>query len=132
MVHVRARVVELRLLGDGETVSYGASYRAVGDRRVATVAAGYADGYRRALSNRGIALVRGRRAPVVGLVTMDMTMLDVTDVPCEVGDVATLIGRDGSEELGVESVACAGDLSPYEVLTGLRSRLPRVYRDEVR
>ena len=132
VVHVRARVVELRLLGDGETVSYGATYRAVGDRRVATVAAGYADGYRRALSNRGIALVRGRRAPVVGLVTMDMTMLDVTDVPCEVGDVATLIGRDGSEELGVESVACAGDLSPYEVLTGLRSRLPRVYRDEVR
>jgi alanine racemase len=95
------------------------------------VTAGYADGYRRALSNRGVALVRGRRAPVVGLVTMDMTMLDVTDVPCGVGDIATLIGRDGDEQLDVESVACAGDLSPYELLTGLRSRLPRVYREHV-
>jgi len=129
VVHMRARVAEIRTIEDGESVSYLATYRASGRRRIATVAAGYGDGYRRALGNRGTALVRGRRAPVVGLVTMDMTMLDVTDVTCELGDVATLIGRDGDELLDVASVAAAADsASPYELLTGLALRLPREYR----
>lgn len=128
VVHMRARVAELRTIEDGDTVSYLATWRARGKRRIATVAAGYGDGYRRALGNRGTALVRGRRVPVVGVVTMDMTMLDVTDVQCEVGDVATLIGRDGDELLDVGSVAAAADsASPYELLTGLALRLPRFY-----
>ena len=129
VVHLRARVVDLRDLRDGDTVSYDATYRAVGDRRVATLAAGYADGYRRSLSNRGVALVRGRRVPVAGLVTMDMTMLDVTGVPCEVGDVATLIGRDGDEVLSVADVARIAEVSPYELLTGLRGRPDRLYHE---
>jgi alanine racemase len=112
---------------DGETVSYDATYRAVGRRRIATLPIGYGDGYRRALSNRGTALIRGRPVPVAGLVTMDMTMLDVTDVECDIGDVATLIGRDGEAELDVETVARTADMSPYELLTGLRGRLPRIY-----
>ena len=127
VVHVRARVVDVRWVEDGETVSYAASYRAVGRRRVATIAVGYADGYRRALSNRGTALVHGHAVPVAGLVTMDMTMLDVTGVQCAVGDVATLIGRDGDALLDVETVARTADISPYELLTGLRQRLARVY-----
>jgi alanine racemase len=126
---LRARVVDLRTIAEGETVSYGGTYRATGNRRIATLAIGYADGYRRALSNRGSALLRGRRVPVVGVVTMDMTMLDVTDVPCEVGDVATLIGLDGEQSIDVAEVAEAGGLSPYEVLTSLRGRLPRKYVD---
>jgi alanine racemase len=129
VVALRARVVDLRWIEDGETVSYAATYRAVGRRRIATLAIGYADGYRRALSNVGSAIVRGRRAPIAGLVTMDMTMLDVTDITCEVGDVATLIGTDGDERLEVESVAAVGQLSPYELLTGLRARLPRRFCD---
>src|SRR5215831_1192792 len=116
---VHARVVDLRVIEDGETVSYGATYRALGRRRIATLGIGYADGYRRILGNHAVALVGGRRAPVVGVVTMDMTMLDVTDVPCEMGDVATLIGRDGDDELTVSDLARFGGLSPYEVLTGL-------------
>lgn len=127
---VRARVVEVRTLPDGETVSYGASYRAVGARRIATLPIGYADGYRRAFSNRGAALLHGRRVPVAGVVTMDMTMLDVTGVPCAVGDTVTLLGADGEAKLPIEEVARAGDLSPYELLTGLGARLERVYRDE--
>jgi alanine racemase len=127
VVNVRARVVDLRTVPDGETVSYDGTWRAVGDRRIATVAAGYADGYRRSLGNRGTALVRGEPAPVAGLVTMDMTMLDVTGLACDVGDVATLVGRDGRRLLDVESVARAADVSPYELLTGLRLRMPRVY-----
>jgi len=127
VVHLRARVVAVRSVTSGETVSYDATYRAIGDRRIATLAIGYADGYRRALSNRGVVLLHGQRAPVAGLVTMDMTMLDVTDVPCEVGDVATLIGCDGAAQLDVETVARMADVSPYELLTGLRLRADRVY-----
>ena len=124
---MRARVIDVRDVPDGETVSYDATYRAVGARRIATLAVGYADGYRRALSNLGSVLLRGQRAPVAGLVTMDMTMVDVTDVPCELGDIATLIGRDGDDQIDIEEVAATGSLSPYEVLTGLRARLPRRY-----
>jgi alanine racemase len=127
VVSLRARVVDIRIVADGESVSYDATYRAVGERRIATLALGYADGYRRSLSNRGTVLVRGKRAPIAGVVTMDMIMLDVTDVPCEIGDVATLIGRDGDDAIDVVEVAVTGELSPYEVLTGLRSRLPRRY-----
>lgn len=128
VAHLRARVVELRDVPDGEGVSYGATWRAEGERRVATVAAGYADGYRRALGNCGTALVCGRRVAVAGMVTMDMTMLDVTGVPCAVGDVATLLGRDGDELLDVQDVARTAEMSPYELLVGLKLRAPRVYR----
>jgi len=108
-------------------VSYDGAYRADGPRRIATACVGYADGYRRALSDRGVALLHGRRVAVAGLVTMDMTMLDVTGVPCALGDVVTLLGRDGDALLTAEEVAAAGALSPYELLTGLRARLPRHY-----
>jgi alanine racemase len=130
VAHLRARVVDVRELGGGEPVSYGATWRAPGPRRIATVALGYADGYRRALSNRGVALVGGREAPVVGRVTMDMTMLDVTDAPCAVGDAATLLGRDGDRVLTVDAVADRGELSSYELLAGLRLRVPHVYIGE--
>lgn len=130
VVHVRARVVDLRVVAAGESVSYDATYRADRERRVATLAIGYADGYRRALSGCGTVLLHGRCASVLGLVTMDMTMIDVTDIPCAVGDVATLIGRDGSTVLEVEAVARTAALSPYELLTGLGTRLARVYVGE--
>jgi len=127
VVGLRARVVDLRNIPDGDTVSYGGTYRAVGERRIATLPVGYADGYRRVLGNRASVLVRGRRAPVAGVVTMDMTMIDVTGLPCEIGDVATLIGADGDDRIDVAELAEVGGLSPYEVLTGLRGRLPRRY-----
>ena len=130
VVSVRARVVDVRSIETGDTVSYGATFRAESPRRIATLSIGYADGYRRALSNIGTVLVRGQRVRVVGLVTMDMTMIDVTDIACEIGDVATLIGRDGDGLLTVADVSETADLSPYEMLTGLRSRLPRRYVNE--
>lgn len=127
VVHVRARVVELRWIEPGDTVSYDATYTALTRQRLATVAAGYGDGYPRALSNRGVALLCGQRIALRGRVTMDMTMFDVTDVPCGVGDVVTLLGRDGGELLTAEQVAAAAEMSPYELLTGLSVRLDRVY-----
>jgi alanine racemase len=120
-------VVEIREVPEGETVSYDATWKATGWRRIATTAAGYADGLRRNLSNRGFALVNGTRVPIAGIVTMDMTMVDVTGVDCSVGDVATFIGRQGSAELSIGDVAAAGNLSPYEVLVGLSLRATRVY-----
>ena len=128
VVSMRARIVELRTIADGESVSYDATWRAEGPRRIATVPVGYADGYRRGLTNRGVALLRGRRIPVVGRVTMDMTMFDVTDTDAAIGDAVTLLGRDGDELLTVSELSRAADLSPYELLTGLRLRLPRRYR----
>jgi len=130
VVAVRARVVDLRTIGAGETVSYDATFRASADRRIATTAVGYADGYRRSLGNRGVGLLHGQRVPIAGLVTMDMTMFDVTDVPCAIGDIVTLIGRDGTDALTVSDVAEAAQLSPYEILTGLNGRMPRRYIGE--
>jgi alanine racemase len=127
VVALRARIVELRAIRDGETVSYDGTWTSKGSRRIATIPVGYADGFRRVLSNRGTALLRGKRVNVAGNVTMDMTMLDVTDVPCEIGDIVTLIGSDGGNAITVSDVAKLGQLSPYEVLTSLRSRLPRRY-----
>jgi alanine racemase len=120
-------VIDLRTIDDGETVSYGATWTANGARRIATLGIGYADGYRRALSNRGVALLNGTRVPIVGIVTMDMIMLDVTDVHCDVGHVATLLGRDGNDVLTVDEVAERGQILSYELLVGLKLRVPRVY-----
>jgi alanine racemase len=124
---MRARIVDVRTVPSGDTVSYAGSFRADGDLRIATLAVGYGDGYRRVFGNRAAVLVHGHRAPVTGVVTMDMTMIDVTEIPCEIGDVATLLGADGDDRIDIIDLALSGELSPYEVLTGLRGRLPRRY-----
>lgn len=132
VVGMHGRVVETRCLQPGDTVSYDATFTAASLTRVATVSAGYADGYPRSLSNAGEAIVRGRRVKVVGRVTMDMVMIDVTGTECEVGDVATLVGRGdpGGDVLTLAAVAERAAMSPYELLTGFRSRLERTYIDE--
>ncbi len=127
VVSMRARVAEIRDLRAGDTVSYDATYKANRPTRIATLSVGYADGYPRALGNVATVSVRGRLAQTRGVVTMDMTMVDVTDANCEVGDVATLLGSDGAQLLTVENVAREARMSPYELLTGLRSRIERVY-----
>jgi alanine racemase len=129
VVNLRAPIVEIRNLEPGDTVSYGAALRVERAARIATLAVGYADGYPRSLSERGSVLVGGTLAPIAGTVTMDMTMIDVTTVRCEVGDIATLIGRAGDTVLTVERVADDAGMSPYELLTGLRSRVERTYTE---
>jgi alanine racemase len=129
VVNLRAPIVEIRNLEAGDTVSYGATLRVERAARIATLAVGYADGYPRSLSERGSVLVGGTLAPIAGTVTMDMTMIDVTTVRCEIGDIATLIGRAGDTVLTVERVADDAAMSPYELLTGLRSRVERTYTE---
>jgi alanine racemase len=130
VAHLRAQVLEVREVAGGESVSYDATWHATSTRRIATLAVGYGDGYRRHLGNVGQAIVGVGLAPVAGIVTMDMTMIDVTGIPCEPGDVVTLLGRAGEHLLTAEAVAEWGGLSAYELLTGLRQRLPRHYLGE--
>lgn len=131
---VRARIAVVRDVPAGWTCGYGATYTSTRPERWGTLAIGYGDGLRRALSPAGgEALVRGRRVPVIGRISMDMTVVDLTEVPeARAGDVATLIGRDGGEEIGLDEVAAKVGTISYEILTGLGSRLPRVYVDGTR
>jgi alanine racemase len=126
---VHARVVLVRDVPPGSTVGYGATHAARGWERWATVAIGYGDGWPRALGNVGWALVRGRRARIVGRISMDMTVVDVTGVDgVTAGDVATFIGSDGEEEILVDDVAAQAGTISYEILTGLTPRLRRAER----
>jgi alanine racemase len=127
VVHWRARVIETRWRDAGWTVSYGATHRLAERACLVTIAAGYADGVRRSLSGRGAALVDGRRLPIAGRVTMDMTVLDAGAHEPAGEAVATLIGSDGGETLALDEVAAAAGTISYEVLTGLSPRVARVY-----
>ncbi|HET9984673.1 MAG TPA: alanine racemase [Longimicrobiales bacterium] len=126
---IRARVALVREVPPGTTVGYGATHQAVGWERWATLAIGYGDGLPRRLGNKAFALLQGRRVPVVGRISMDMTVVDVTAIPTvREGDVATLLGRDGDAEIRIEELAAQAETIPYEILTGLTPRLPRVER----
>jgi alanine racemase len=127
VIRIGSRIVETRWIEAGESVSYDATYRAESRRRIATIPMGYADGYPRDLGNRASALVKDARVPIVGLVTMDMIMLDVTDSTCDVGDVVTLVGSEESGVVGIGDLAELAGISPYELLTGLRGRLEHYY-----
>jgi alanine racemase len=117
------RIIALRRLGPGGAVGYGATFVAARPSVIATVPVGYADGYPRALSNRAQMVVRGRRVPIAGRVCMDHVMIDVTDVAAaEIGDEVELWGP----ELSVEEVAVTADTIPYELLTRVAARVPRV------
>jgi alanine racemase len=127
VVSVRARVLDVRDVEEGGTVSYGATYRTKAAARLATLAIGYADGVRLELSNRGAVLIRGQRAPIRGAVCMDVTVVDVTQVGgVQSGEVATLLGRDGQEEITLQEISTLCETIDYEILTGLSPRLPRI------
>lgn len=134
VVSVRARVALVKEVPAGWSCGYGATYTARRPERWGTLAIGYADGLPRALSpGGGEALVRGRRVPIIGRISMDLTVVDLTEVPdAAAGDVATLIGRDGGEEITVDEVAARAGTISYEILTGLAPRLPRLYLDGTR
>ncbi len=125
---VRSVITHLKTVEKGATVGYGAKWRASGRTRVATVAIGYEDGVFRARANRGHVLVRGRRAPLIGMVSMDAITLDVSDVEgVHVGDAATLIGRDVDQVITAEEVAEWSGTISYEVLTSIGERVERRY-----
>ncbi|MEP7078048.1 MAG: alanine racemase [Chthoniobacterales bacterium] len=125
----KARIVLVRDLPAGATVSYGRTFTARSPRRVATLGVGYADGYPRALSNRGAeVLIRGTRCAVLGRVTMDLIMVDVTHLTgVVVGDEAVLFGRQGSDEILASELATRASTIAWEIFTGIGARVHRVY-----
>jgi alanine racemase len=131
VLNLRARIALIREVPPGTTVGYGATYRAGGWERWATVGIGYGDGLPRSLGNRAHALVRGRRVPIIGRISMDMTVVDITNLPeATRGDVATFVGTDGDEAIPLEEVARHAGTISYEILTGLTARLPRIWVEE--
>lgn len=125
----RTEIARLKELPAGHAVGYGETFRTSRPSRIATLPVGYADGYNRLLSNRGEVLVRGRRAPVIGRVSMDLITIDVTDVPnVALGDEVVLLGTDGRDTITPEEIASRIGTISYEVLTGVSARVPRVYR----
>jgi len=125
-----ARVGLVKELPEGATVSYGRTHRLRRPTRVAIITAGYGDGLPRAASNRGVVLVHGCRCPILGRVCMDQTIVDVTDVPTEVrsGDAVALVGRQGNEEIGLAEFSSFAETIPWETLTSVTKRVPRLYR----
>ena len=125
---LRTTIVQLRTIPRGGTVSYNGTFVATRRTRIAVLPIGYADGYSRRLSHRGSVLIQGCRAPIVGLVCMDMIMVDVTNLaPVQVGETATLIGHQGQESIWADEMADWIGTIPYEILCGIGSRVPRLY-----
>ena len=126
---LKTRVALVRSLPAGSSISYGRTFITQRPSRIATLTIGYADGLPRGVSNRGAAvLIRGRGCPIVGRVTMDLTTADVTDLPhVEVGDEVVVIGRQGDEEVSAFEVADRASTIPWEIFTGIGSRVTRVY-----
>ncbi|MFA5160739.1 MAG: alanine racemase [Elusimicrobiales bacterium] len=125
---LKSRIVFIKDMRAGASVSYNRSFRCQRPTRVATIPIGYGDGWNRRLSNCGCALVGGVRCRVLGNITMDMTMLDVTPIPdAKVGDEAALIGAQGGEAVTAQEAASVAATIPYEITSALTRRVPRVY-----
>ena len=128
VMNVRSAITLLKRVPKGDTLGYGCTFEASRETLVATLPVGYNDGYVRALSNRGRVVVRGQYAPVVGRVSMDLTLVDVTDVPgAGLGDTVTLLGNDGELSIAAEDMAKTAGTISYEITCGVSKRVPRFY-----
>lgn len=125
----RSRIIFIKDVAPGTSLGYGRTYIASRPARIASLALGYDDGLPRLLSNRGHVLVRGHRAPIVGRISMDLTTIDVTDIPgAALGDEAIVIGRSGTETLGADTIAAWAETITWDILCGIGPRVPHLYR----
>lgn len=125
---LKTRIIHLKSVPAGTCISYGMTYRTPAPTVIATIPAGYADGYRRLFSSKGEMLVGGRRVPVVGRVCMDLTMLDVGAVPgARIEDEVVIFGKQGGESISADDLARALDTINYEIVCDIAARVPRVY-----
>jgi alanine racemase len=131
VLSLKSRIVSLRTIAAGATAGYNGTFRAAHPSRLALLPIGYADGLSRLLSNRGHALIRGQRAPIAGRISMDQTILDVTAIPeAALGDEAVLLGEQSTERITAEDLATLCQTIPWEILTSISARVPRVAVDE--
>jgi len=124
----KSKVAYIHEVHPGDTVSYGREYKVQQKTHIATISAGYADGFPRLLSNTGKVLIGGVEYPVVGKVCMDMTMVDIgLNHQIKIGDSVILIGKDQGNEISIQSVALQAKTIDYEIMCGIGKRVPRIY-----
>jgi len=124
----RTRIVSIKQMQAGQALGYGGTFVTKVPSRIAALPVGYADGYNRGLSNRGRVIVRGAYAPIVGMISMDLTLIDLSNVPgAEVGDEVVLIGRSGSASVSAPEIAQICGTIPYEILCAISKRVPRKF-----
>ena len=124
----RTRVLQLKRVPEGSSISYGQTFVTQRESSIATLPVGYADGYPRLLSNRGEVLIRGQRAPVAGRICMDLTMVDVTDIRgVEQGDEVVLLGAQGKAAISADEMARWAETISYEIFTSISDRVPRIH-----
>ncbi len=125
-----SRIIDLKTVPAGTSVSYGCTYTTQRESRIAVIPLGYADGYPRLLSNRSAFLIHGQRAPIAGRVCMDLTMVDVTDIPdVAIGDTVTVLGQGGTEQITADDLASWAETINYEIITRIAGRVPRAYKE---
>ncbi|MBP0977613.1 MAG: alanine racemase [Oscillospiraceae bacterium] len=129
VMELKAVISYVKTVEPGDCISYGRTYTASEERKIATVTVGYADGYSRLLSSKGKVLLKGKRCPIVGRVCMDQLMIDVTGIDAKPGDTVTLIGRDGDDIITADELASWYGTIGYEVVCGISKRVPRIYED---
>jgi len=128
VMSLRARLIGLRTIAPGDSVGYNASWVAQRPSKTAVMSAGYGDGIHRSLGNRGSVYIRGHRAPMIGIISMDVTLLDVTDVPdVAMGDVATVYGTDGDNVYPANAIARSIGTVTSDLLCAVSQRVPRLY-----
>lgn len=126
---LKSRILSIKKVPAGTPISYGRTFVTRRESLIAILPIGYADGYNRLLSNKGEAIIKGKRVPVIGRICMDTTMVDVTDIPeINEGDEAVLLGRQGDESIFADEIAVKTGTIPYEVLCSISRRVPRVYK----
>ncbi|PIP13958.1 MAG: alanine racemase [bacterium (Candidatus Stahlbacteria) CG08_land_8_20_14_0_20_40_26] len=131
IMSLKTRVCYLKWIDKGDAVSYGRTYRAKRRTKVATISIGYGDGLPRLLSNKGEVIIKGSRAPVIGNVCMDLTMVDMTHIDgVKIGDEVTVIGKDGDEEITADEVARISKTISYEITSNIGPRVPRIYMEK--
>jgi alanine racemase len=128
VMSLKTKIVSHKKVAKGTSISYGRTFTCKKESLIATLPIGYADGYSRSLSNRGEVLIRERKASIVGVVCMDMVMVDVTEVPgVSLGDDVILMGSQGDEKITAEAIAKKAGTISYEILCDISPRVPRVY-----
>jgi alanine racemase len=127
-MQLTTKIASLKVVPRGTTISYGRTFTCKRESLIAVLPIGYADGYSRSLSNTGEVLIRGKRAPLVGVVCMDMVMIDVTGIPgVSLYDDVVLMGSQGAQTISAQEIADRIHTIPYEVLCAVSARVPRVY-----
>jgi alanine racemase len=130
VMHWKSKIILLKSIQKGQPLSYSRKYFTQKDSLIATLPIGYADGLHRNLSNNMEVLIKGKRAPQVGTICMDMILIDVTGIlDVQVGNEVVIFGKQGEEEIQVEELAKRSSTIPYEILCNVGKRVPRIYKE---